>query len=180
MSDLHDLGNEIFGRYNTYPGDGERNHCLRLIEFARLHARQSGTDVDEGLLHLNAMLHDLGLMVKFERGTTYLTRTLVIARKELEHLELDDEVWRVIEECLLYNHAVRLATPLQPLAEAFRRAVFTEHSRGVKRFGLAKKDVSTVFHDIPFDDFATVLADFIWKTVVFEPRTVPFIFFPTR
>lgn len=180
MSELHALGDEIFDRYNAYPGDGERNHCLRLVEFARLHARLSGIDVDEGLLHLNAMLHDLGLMVKFERGTTYLTRTLVLARKELEEVELDDEVWTVIEECLLYNHAVRLSAPLQPLAESFRRAVFTEHTRGVQRFGLPNKEVRAVFRAVPFDNFATVLADFFWKTLVFEPGTVPHIFFPQR
>lgn len=178
MVDLHALGDSIFDRYNTYPGDGERNHCLRLVELALLHAAHGGVEIEEDLLYLAAMIHDLGLMVKFEPGTSYLTRTREIARRELRDVGLDPETWRVLEEALLLNHAVHLPHPLLPLAECFRRAVFTEHTHGIQRFGLPRAAVRAVFDEIPFDNFATVLADFFWKTLVFEPRTIPHIFFP--
>lgn len=178
MAELKALGDKIFDSYNIYPGDGERNHCLRLVELARLHAGKAGTELDEGLLHLAAMLHDLGLMVKLRPGSNYLTRTWELARQEIDRGELDEPSWKLLEESLLYNHAMRPPRPLLGPAEAFRRAVFTEHSRGIQRFGLPRREVTAVFDAVPWANFDAVLADFIWKTVVFEPMAIPRIFFP--
>lgn len=178
---MHELsleGDRIFERYNIYPGQGERNHCLRLIEFALLHGREMNVRLDGELLHLAAMLHDLGLMVNVEPGTNYLTRTVDVARKELEDAELDEEQWKVLEDCLLYNHALRPPYRLPSLAEAFRRAVFTEHTRGARRFGVSRRLVKAVFREIPWENFNSVLADFVWKTAVFEPKTIRHIFLP--
>ncbi len=180
MAMLHDRADELFDRVNVYPGDGQRNHCLRLVDFAGLHADAMGSRPDGELLYLAAMLHDLGLMVPHRPGTTYLTRTVQIARDELGDLGLDRLTWRTLEECLLYNHAVTVRIPLSPLAEAFRRAVFTEHSRGRRRFGLARRPVRDVFRRHPYANFGRVLADFVWKTTTREPGTIPAIFLPWR
>jgi hypothetical protein len=176
--ELRRVGDQIFERYNIYPGVGERNHCLRLIEFALLHGREMKVSVDEDLLHLAAMLHDLGLMVSIEPDTNYLTRTVEIARKELAPVELGDERWQPLEDCLLYNHAVRPPYELPPVAECFRRAVFTEHTRGVRRFGVSRHLVKAVFREIPWANFSAVLADFVWKTALFEPGSLRQIFLP--
>lgn len=179
--DLGSIGDSIFGKYNCYPGDGERNHCLRLVDFARLHLKLNGQQADEGLLYLAAMLHDLGLMVQLRPGTNYLTRTVEIAHDELDELDdldLSDETWEILEDCLLYNHAFTPPHELSHLAEAFRRAVFTEHTHGVRRFGVSRRDVRSVFKDNPWDNFGVVLADFVWKTTVFEPASIRSIFFP--
>lgn len=146
--------------------------------FAQLHARELALTVDQELLHLAAMLHDLGLMVAPRPGTNYLTRTLELARSELSDAELDDDQWKLLEESLLYNHAMRPPHRLVPQAEAFRRAVFTEHSHGTRRFGVPKADVAEVYDRIAWENFSAVLADFIWKTTVFEPTTIAQIFFP--
>lgn len=176
--DLTSLGHSIFDKYNCYPGEGERNHCLRLIEFARLHLKHDGEQGDDGLLSLAAMLHDLGLMVQLRPGTNYLTRTVEIVHNELDDRGFDSETWELLEDCLLFNHAFTPPHELAPLAEAFRRAVFTEHSRGLRRFGVSRREVRSVFKTIPWDNFNIVLADFIWKTAVFEPSTIRSIFFP--
>ncbi len=176
--DFEKLGDDIFDKYNCYPGDGERNHCLRLIEFARLHARQMNADLDPGLTHMAAMLHDLGLMVALRPGTNYLTRTVEITKKELLDCDIDDQTWSVLEESLLFNHAMIPPHSLAPPVEAFRRAVFTEHSRGLQRFGVSRHAVKGVFRAVPWANFTAVLADFIWKTVIFEPTTIPQIFIP--
>ena len=176
--DLRRQADEIFDAYNCYPGEGERNHCLRLVEFALLHAQHMGKEVDQDLIYLAAMLHDLGLMVTSRPGTSYLTRTVEIAQKELDGTGLDEDSWRILEDCLLYNHSVKSLRSHDPASESFRRAVFTEHTRGVWKFGLRREEVRRVFRQVPYDNFAAVLADFVWKTSLFEPKTIPQIFIP--
>ncbi len=178
MTDLRRLADDLFARYNCFPGDGERNHCLRLYDFAGAHARRAGVEIDEDLVYLAAMLHDLGLMVPRRRGTNYLTRTVELAERELSGAGLDTDAWATLNECLLYNHAVRPAAPLRPMAEAFRRAVFTEHSRGLLRFGLSRREVRATFARHPYANFARVLASFIGKTVALEPWTLAAVFVP--
>jgi hypothetical protein len=171
-------GEEIFEQYNCYPGEGQRNHCLRLFQFARLHLATASQDDEDDFLYLAALLHDLGLMVPIRPGTNYLTRTVELARQELDQDNLNAEAWRQLEECLLFNHALRPPFALTPVAEAFRRAVFTEHSRGLQRFGLPRQRVKKVFRDIRYENFGFVLADFIWKTMVFEPKTLRDVLLP--
>lgn len=175
--DLCTIADKIFQKYNIYDGEGERNHCLRLIEFALLHRKKMQVSFDDNLLYLAAMLHDLGLMVPITKGSDYLSRSVDIAHHELDSLGFDEKTWESLEFCLLYNHSIKPQKKLDALSEAFRRAVFTEHTRGVHRFGLPRREVKAVFRAIPYDNFAKVLADFIWKTTVYEPKTLPKIFF---
>ncbi len=176
--DLRALADAIFDRHNPYPGEGLRNHCLRLEAFCLLHADRAGDAVDPEMVHLAAMLHDLGLMERPRPGTNYLQRTVEVAHRELAEVSLSDAQWAALDECLLYNHALRLPRPLCPIATRFNDAVHTEHSLGLRRRGLSRRQVRAVFRRHPRDNFNTVLADFFWKTGVFEPTTIPRLFFP--
>jgi hypothetical protein len=175
---LRTIADEIFDRHNPYPGDGLRNHCLRLEDFCLLHAQRTGDTVDAELVHLAAMLHDLGLMERPRPGVDYLHRTVELAHRELADLDLSGDQWAALDECLLYNHALRPPRPLRPIAARFNDAVHTEHSYGLRRRGLDRGTVRRVFGRHPRDNFNTVLADFFWKTGVFEPTTIPRLFFP--
>ena len=178
MTELSKLADDIFDRTNTYDGEGFRNHCLRLADFARLHARAMGEDANDDLVHAGAMLHDLGIVMQRRRGTSYIDRSIDLARAELfGHLGSDGER-ALLEQVLRYNHSLRPLPNLAPLTEAFRRAVFTEHTHGSRRYGLDKVEVKAVLREHPQDNFRAVLADFFYRTLVFEPGTIPHIFIP--
>ncbi len=178
MPDLHALADDVFERYSPYPGLGFRHHCLRLVDLAVAHARAVGEVLDHDLLYAAAMLHDLGLLVEPRPGTDYLSRSVDVAREELADADLDREQWRELELGLLYNHGVRVRRTLPPLAAHLRSAVKTEHSLGRIRGRLSRDQVRAVFARHPRDNFDRVLADFFWRTLSREPRTIPRIFFP--
>jgi hypothetical protein len=175
---LRSIADAIFDRHNPYPGEGLRNHCLRLKEFCLLHAGRTGETLDEEMVHAAAMIHDLGLMQKPRPGVDYLHRTVELAHRELADAGLSPGQWEALDECLLYNHAIRPPRSLQPIAARFNDAVHTEHSFGLRRRGLDRRAVRDVFARHPRDNFNRVLADFFWKTGVYEPTTIPRLFFP--
>lgn len=178
MTELSRLADDIFDRTSVYPGEGFRNHCLRLAAFARLHARAMGEGFDDDLVHAGAMLHDLGIVVERKRGTSYIDRSIDLARAELYDRLHSDHDRALLEQVLRYNHSLRPLPHLAPLTEAFRRAVFTEHSHGRRRYGLPREDVGAVLRELPQDNFRAVLADFFYRTLVFEPLTLRHIFIP--
>lgn len=178
MRHLRERADQVFDRINSYPGDGFRNHCLRLADYARLHAGHMGIAVDDDLVHAAAMLHDLGLLLRPEPGTDYVDRSWALAYRELDVGQLEPHARTVLEHSLRYNHSLRPLEGLAPEAEAFRRAVFTEHTLGLGRKGLDRGHVREVSRALPRANFRRVLADFFWKTLIFEPRTIPGIFLP--
>ena len=179
MAELSRLADDIFDRINVYPGEGFRNHCLRLAEFARLHARAMGEAFDDEMVHAGAMLHDLGIVVPREPGTSYIDRSIELARVELFGRLDTDQDRALLEQVLRYNHSIRPLANLAPLTEAFRRAVFTEHSHGRRRYGLPRDDVRAVLRGHPPENFRAVLVDFFYRTLVFEPLTLRHIFIPS-
>ncbi len=172
---LRAIGDDTFARLSPYAGQGLRNHSLRLYDFALLHIEHMDIEASTDFLYAAAMLHDLGLALPPSPGADYLRRTLDLAREVFADEDVDDAL---LEECMLYNHSVRAPAGLSATAEAFRRAVWTEHTHGRRRYGLPRARVRQVFRDRPFDNFPRVLADFFWRTAVFEPQTIPGIFFP--
>ena len=178
MNTMRSLADDILARHDPYPGEGLRNHCLRLADLCLLHAARNGDELDGDLVYLAAMLHDLGLMQPPRAGVDYLHRTVELAHREVADAGLDSAQLEALDECLLYNHALRLPHPLRPLAARFRDAVSTEHSLGLRRLGLQRADVRRVFRRHPRDNFNRVLADFFWKTTVHEPGTIPGLFLP--
>lgn len=178
MAELSRLADDLFDRTSVYPGEGFRNHCLRLADFARLHARAMGEGFDDDLVHAGAMIHDLGLLIPREPGTSYIDRSIELARAELYDRLDSDHDRALLEQVLRYNHSLRPLADLAPLTEAFRRAVFTEHSHGRRRYGLPRDDVRAVLRAHPQDNFRAVLADFFYRTLVFEPGTLTHIFIP--
>lgn len=178
MKDLGERADRVFERVNTYAGEGFRNHCLRLAAYTHLHAEHMGVDVDADLVHAAAMLHDLGLLVRPEPGTSYVDRSWVLAVRELDVASLDPHSQKVLEHALRFNHSLRPLDGLVPEAEAFRRAVWTEHTHGIHRYGIGRDHVRAVSRTHEQGNFRHVLADFFWKTIVFEPGTISGIFLP--
>jgi hypothetical protein len=126
------------------------------------------------VLHALAMVHDLGLLSPEDQGVNYLERSMALFHREFpaRKFGLTPHEQRVADECLLYNHRLLPVPGLSAEAEAFREAVWIEHSRGHYRAGLDRSVVREVFTAFPRDNFNWVLADFARRVLVREPWTV--------
>ncbi len=118
------------------------------------------------------MVHDLGLVSEQDRGDNYLQRSQALFRRETRELDLDPGEASAIDESLLYNHRLRRTAGVCLEAECFRRAVWIEHTRGLRRFGLPHGSVRQVFAELSRDNLDRVLLDFARRVLVAEPWTL--------
>ena len=163
---------EVFERVSPYDGDGFRNHCRRLFHLTELLMRKSRAKMDRDVAYAIAMCHDLGIVSRDDTGPTYLARSRALFERETAGFDLRGEQGEVIDECMLYNHRLLPVPNLSPQADAFRRAVQIEHTRGIVRFGLEAAPVKAVFDRYPRGNFDRVLLDFTWRTLRREPWTL--------
>ncbi|MBW2731487.1 MAG: hypothetical protein JRH20_03785 [Deltaproteobacteria bacterium] len=165
------LADTVFKRLSPYPGEGLRNHCLRLHRLTEMLLARQNLILRPGLGYLIAMLHDLGLVADVP-GETYLERSAALFVRVTGQVALSVREQQVAEEALLFNHRVRPVAGVSPEAECFRQAVWVEHWRGLRRFGLPKEACKQVFVDHPREDFDGVLLDFTRRVLVREPMTL--------
>lgn len=170
------LADELFERYSPYPGEGLRNHCRRLFTFLELQRLRGDCEYAPDLVYGLAMLHDTGLFVAGTHGANYQLRSAdFIEREFLARIDRDHPVdydRRTIRAAIVDNHHIIPTPGAGRLAEAFRRAVWIEHSLGRRKFGLPKSVIARVFEQIPRANFNRVMLDFWWKTFRYEPWTV--------
>lgn len=161
-----------FDQRSHYEGDGLRNHSVRVYEFTRMIMEAEGIDFDDDAAFGIAMFHDLGLTLPRGDSMSYMHRSL-----DLLHEDFPDLVGKVdadvVSECMLLNHRVSPVPNCSAAAEAFRKAVWVEHTRGLRRYGLlSRESVRDVFARHPRANLDRVLLDFFWLTVRNEPRTI--------
>lgn len=176
-SELESLGASIFDRYNVYSGAAFANHCRRLGALARLLFRQHGLSAPAGSLELLSYIHDLGLVLPQLPGASYMHRSLHLLRSACaDRLDSDGGGWgwsrRELDELLLLNHRVFAPSGASRAAELYRRAVWIEHSRGLRRYGLAHSEIREVFLMWPRLDLDRVLLDFGRRTLLKEPTSL--------
>jgi len=170
-ADLVRAADRSFARDCPYPGEAFRHHCHRLYRFADLLLERDGLAFDRSTLYAIAMYHDLGLVNDTARGATYMARSLDLFDREVGGLAAATDE-RIIEECLLLNHRVRPVRGVDRRAELFRRAVWVEHTRGFRRYGLDRAEVRAVFARHPRLDLDRVLLDFARRVLRREPVTI--------
>lgn len=164
----------VFARLSPYRGAGLANHCRRVGAIAGHLLARRGVAMRRPLLHAIAMVHDLGLLSPEDEGASYPERSRALFRRELpaHAFGFTPHEQRVADECLLYNHRLFPVPGLSAEAEAFREAIWVEHSRGHVRAGLDRGVVRGIFAALPRDDFDWVLVDFARRVLVREPWTV--------
>lgn len=163
---------EVFERTSPYDGEGFRNHCRRLFLFTEMLLKKDGTPLARDVAYAVALCHDLGIVSRVDTGRTYLERSRSLFEREMQGYNLGGTEQDVLDECLVYNHRLLPVPNLSPQADAFRRAVQIEHSRGLLRFGLDRPAVDAVFAAYPRGNFDRVLLDFTWRTLRREPWTI--------
>jgi len=163
---------DAFARYSTYEGVGFLNHCIRLFELTKLVMEKEQIDFDDDLAFGIALFHDLGLTMPRGESPSYMHRSLTLFQNEFGDL-CDKVNPTIVSECMLLNHRMFPVPNCSPAGEAFRKAVWIEHTRGVKRYGLLDKaTVRDVFERYPRANLDRVLLDFFWITIRNEPRTI--------
>jgi hypothetical protein len=163
---------DVFERVSPYDGDGFRNHCRRLFHLTELLLIKDGVAMERDVAYSVAMCHDLGLLSREDTGPNYLARSRALFDRETAGYALGGTSRDVLDQCLLYNHRLMPVPNLSPQADAFRRAVQIEHTRGLARFGLERADVRAIFDRYPRGDFDRVLLDFTWRVLRREPWTL--------
>lgn len=172
---------QLYRETTPYRGVALDNHCIRLaeltLELCRVHAVQS----DEDLVRAVCWVHDIGLMVKLDGERAYPRRGLRFIRQMVDGWDLSPRRRRVVEEMMLFNHALRPVSGLTREAEMLRRAVQVEHSLGLLRHGLAAAALREIFNRWPRSGLAPILVDFARITVLEDgPRQLLSLFFPRR
>lgn len=162
----------VFDRVSPYDGDGLKNHCRRLFHLTELLLVKDGIEMQRDVAYAVAMCHDLGLLSRDDTGPNYLARSRALFDRETAGFTLGVTTRDTLDQCLLYNHRLLPVPNLSPEADAFRRAVQIEHTRGIARFGLEKPAVKAIFDRYPRGDFDRVLLDFTWRVLRREPWTL--------
>lgn len=171
-STLASHAEDVFERTSPYDGEGFRNHCRRLFLFTEMLLKKEGTPLARDVAYAIALCHDLGIVSRVDTGRTYLERSRSLFEREMQGYNLDGTPQGVLDQCLVYNHRLLPVPNLSPQADAFRRAVQIEHSRGLLRFGLDRAAVDAIFAAYPRGNFDRVLLDFTWRTLRREPWTI--------
>jgi len=171
-ADLVARADALFDEVSPYEGDGLRNHCLRLRDLTDLLLRRDRLPMDRPLLHMVAMVHDLGIVRPEETGKNYMQRSAALFERTARELGLEAGQRQLARQCLLYNHRVRPVPGVPPQAERMRRAVWIEHTLGLRTFGLPRAEVREVLRRHPRLDFDHVLADFTRRVLLHEPTTL--------
>lgn len=162
----------VFEETSPYDGEGFRNHCRRLFHLTELLLRKDDTPLDREVAFAVAMCHDLGIVSRVDTGRTYLERSRSLFDRELADFDMKGTPHDVLAECMVYNHRLLPVPGLSRQADAFRRAVQIEHTRGLLRFGLPREPVEQIFAAYPRGNFDRVLLDFTWRTLRREPLTI--------
>lgn len=171
-SELTSRADAVFHRVSPYDGDGFRNHCHRLFLFTEMLLRADDVVMARDVAYAVSMCHDLGLVSRDDTGPNYLARSRALFDRETAGFALAGTSRAIVDQCLLYNHRLLPVPNLSREADAFRRAVQIEHTRGLLRFGLERQAVKAVFDRYPRDNLDRVLLDFAWRVIRREPWTI--------
>ncbi len=171
-SELVRRAEQTFADLTVYDGKGFEHHCKRLFTFASMLMAKEGVEMPAELAYAIAMVHDLGLLSEREEGHNYMQRSRALFWRVFADVPLPDVEPRVVDECLLFNHRVFPVPNVTRAAECFRRAVWVEHTRGLRTYGLPREAVRGVFRTYERDNFDAVLWDFTKRTLRREPLTI--------
>ena len=154
-------------------------HCCRLAEFALALGEKRAVAMPADLIVAAAYLHDIGLCVEMSGERSYLQRGLLYTWPHVQRWRLSHEEKKILEDVMLYSHAIKPVPDISPQGELVRQAVRIEHSLGRFPHGLNGDFCRSVFARYPRRGFNRVLLAFL-KTVLVNDgaRTLGRVLFP--
>ena len=131
-----------------------RNHVYRVLNLCA--ALAPGTNDDLEKIATTAVFHDLGIWT--DHTFDYIAPSVSLARAHLaSHSRAE---WIPDVEAMIVNHHKITRADADPgsLVEVFRRADWIDVSRGLRRFGLSRAFIESLFTNWPS-------AGFHWRLV---------------
>ncbi len=156
LQDWHETLGDDFTAYH--------NHCYRVLNyFSAFHPEATTEDLDKVAVAL--AYHDLGIWT--HHTLDYLDPSAELARIWLA--EHGHEDWsHDVAVMIAQHHKVRSYRP-NALADAFRKADWTDFTQGARRFGLAYADVRQVQKGFPNAGFHARLAQLGVRRMLTDP-----------
>jgi HD domain-containing protein len=134
--------------------DAYHNHVYRVLNLCA--ALACGRDAELEKIATASVFHDLGIWT--DHTFDYIAPSATLAR---EHLASHSRAeWIPDVDAMIVNHhkITRARSDSCSLVEAFRRADWIDVTRGIRRFGLARSFIASVFATWPS-------AGFHWRLV---------------
>lgn len=140
---------EVIGR--DY--EGYRNHVVRMATFSLM--LQPCSPQDQRKIEIAACFHDIGIWT--DNTLDYLSPSVRPALRYLDEHGLSD--WGLeIADMILEHHKIRgVKNGVSPLVELFRKGDLVDFSKGMVKFGLARKAVDDVMLKYPNAGFHRML-----------------------
>lgn len=151
-------------------------HCLRCRHIASQIATDRGWSVDQELLTIASILHDIGLYPKASRGGVYTADGAALARELLAGHGWEE---RRIERCadaIDRHHDLRSQLERGPEAEALRLADRVELSGGLLAAGIDREWLHALRREVPVRGLVRELAREIGRALRERPLTMTRIF----
>lgn len=151
-------------------------HCLRTRQIAAQLANQRGWTVDDELLTVAAILHDIGLYRAASRGGVYTADGAALAREILAAHDWSSERIERCSQAVDRHHELRSQLALGAEVEALRLADLVDVSAGLVSYGLDRRWLRTLNSAVPRTGLAAELAREIARLVRERPLTLLRIF----
>jgi hypothetical protein len=155
-------------------------HSLRCRRIAAELARRRGWAVDDEVLTVAAILHDIGLYPTVSRGGVYTADGAELARAVLPGHGWSAERVERCADAIDRHHDVRGQLRLGAEVEALRRADLVELSGGLIRFGIDRAWMTALVREVPRQGLVGELAREVGQALRERPLTMPQIFWRGR
>lgn len=151
-------------------------HCLRCRHIAAQIAADRGWSIDQELLTVASILHDIGLYPKASRGGVYTADGAALAREMLAAHGWDEPRIERCAQAIDRHHDVRSQLESGPEAEALRLADRVELAGGLLTAGVDRRWLRSLRREIPPRGLAGELAREIGRALRERPLTMTRIF----
>lgn len=159
-AELMTMQDDIGEDYEAY-----RNHCLRVLTFAKFHLPDTVEKSIPNAMNLVAIAlahHDAALWT--DKKLSYLEPSA--AHLDAKRGEYTDEEVEIMKDIVLYHHkytdfkSSRQSTEAEALVNAVRKGDWADASMGIIRYGLPAVLLEAAYDKIPESGFHMVLNDF--------------------
>jgi putative nucleotidyltransferase with HDIG domain len=154
-------------------------HCLRVRHIAAELARHRGWSIDDEVVTVAAILHDIGLYPSASRGGVYTEDGAELAREMLRAHAWSEERIRLCAEAIDRHHELRTQLARGSEVEALRVADLIDLGGGLLTFGLDRRWLRELNRTVPRQGLIAELARELGRAVRQRPLTIPRIFWRT-
>jgi len=149
-----DLGDD----YNKY-----RNHCLRVLNFAKFHLGSDASETELDLIAIGLAYHDIALWS--DRKLNYLEPSAKQLQKHFLEIAEDsplstNDLDTAVEIVMQHHKVTEWKGPNQRLVNAVRKADWADATMGLVKFGLPNDLILQAYDEIPEAGFHLMLANF--------------------